>query len=186
MSPAWATWANLLTAFRLATIPGIIWAIVGLHWLVASALFTFAVITDIYDGRLARRFNQQSTFGGVFDHATDAFFVTAGSAALAHNGFINVYLAPLILITFTQYLLDSKVLVGQPLRTSAIGRCNGIAYFALVGTTIGANTLNCSTTLNFTWLLQPVAWTAWLLVATSLISMADRLFALWQVRRRSN
>ncbi|MEQ8689722.1 MAG: CDP-alcohol phosphatidyltransferase family protein [Pseudomonadales bacterium] len=176
MSSSWATWANLLTAVRGATIPAICLSITFADWWLAAALFAFAVVTDIYDGRLARHFNQASALGGVFDHTTDAIFVAACCAALAASGLITPLLWPLILISFTQYVLDSRALAGQPLRASFIGRSNGIAYFALVGTAIGAQAL------QFEWLLLPVALVAWLLVVTTLISMVDRAVALLRLR----
>ena len=173
---AWATWANLLTAFRFALIPGTALAVLFTDWWVASVLFTLAVVSDVYDGSLARRFNQQTLFGGIFDHTTDALFVAACCGALAAQGLINAYLWPLILLSFTQYVFDSKVLAGQPLKASIIGRSNGIAYFVLAGTAIGAEAL------HFIWLMPLIAPTAWLLVVTSLISMADRALALWRLR----
>ncbi|MFT7653736.1 MAG: phosphatidylglycerophosphate synthase [Limisphaerales bacterium] len=171
----WVTWANLLTALRFAFIPGTALAVLFADWSVAAVLFILAVVSDVYDGRLARRFNQQTRFGGIFDHTTDALFVAACCAALAAQGLINPYLWPLILLSFTQYVFDSKVLAGQPLKASIIGRSNGIAYYALAGTAIGAQVL------NFTYLMPLVAVTAWLLVLTSLISMTDRALALWRL-----
>ncbi len=175
MASHWATWANLLTAARLASIPAICFSILFADWWLAAALFTLAVISDVYDGRLARRFAHESNFGGAFDHATDALFVTACCAVLAASDFITPVLWPLIILSFTQYLLDSKTLVGQPLRASIIGRCNGIAYFALVGTAIGAMALDIA------WIMTLVTVAAWILCATTVLSMLDRAWALYRL-----
>ncbi len=175
----WATWANLLTAIRLASLPAICCAIYFSDWGLAAVLFTIAVVSDVYDGRLARRFNQQTHFGGAFDHTTDALFVAACCAVMASQQLVAVALAPLILLSFIQYLLDSKALAGQPLRASIIGRCNGIAYFALVGTVIGAQVL------GFTWILVLAKWAAMLLVFSTIISMLDRAIALFGIRKKA-
>ena len=134
------------------------------------------VVTDVVDGRLARKFNQASPLGGLLDHATDATFVTTCTAAIASIGAVNSLLAPLIAITFIQYTLDSKALRGQTLRASKIGRLNGIAYFVLVGTVIGHHVL------GFYFLTVPIQLFAWLLVASSLISILDRLDGLRRLR----
>ncbi len=168
----WATWANLLTAFRLASIPATFFAIAFGDWLIAATLFTLAAVSDFYDGQLARRFNQATSFGGLFDHATDALYVTSCCTALATLGLVNPWLCALIPTAFAQYMLDSRALTGRPLRTSLIGRYNGVAYFVLAGTAIGASLL------GWQWLLGIVAVAAWLLVATTVVSMLDRLLTL--------
>ena len=172
----WATWANALSAFRFCSIPATAFSILGADWWLAAVLFTLAVITDIYDGKVARSLNQSSPLGGLVDHATDALFVSACHAAFATMGVINPYLWPLILLSFTQYMLDSKALAGQPLRASRIGRLNGISYFALAGVLIGAHAL------GWQWLVVLAGWFAWLLVATSVLSMGDRAWALWRLK----
>lgn len=171
-APLWATWANLLTALRLASVPAMLLAIQHHDWGVAAVLFAVAIVTDVGDGKLARYFNQASALGGLLDHATDALFVTAMAWALASTGTINAWLWILIGAAFIQYMLDSRALAGQHLRASALGRGNGIAYFALAGTAIGAHLL------DWQWLLGVVAVAAWICVATTLISMGDRAATL--------
>ena len=80
----------------------------------------------------------------------------------------------LIPAAFIQYALDSKTLAGRTLRTSSIGKANGIAYFALVGIGIGGLTLQSPLLLAGSDLL------AWCLTVTTVLSMADRLLALRQ------
>lgn len=172
----WFTWANLVTALRLALIPATCLAIVNADWLLATVLFTIAVVTDIADGRLARALNQTSPLGGLFDHATDATYVTLATAAIASLGLVNIWLAPLIALAFTQYALDSKALQGQSLRASQIGRLNGIMYFALVGTVIGSQLLGLS------FLHLPVQIFGWLLVLSTALSIGDRFYALIRSR----
>ena len=78
-------WANLLTGLRLIVLAPCVVAILQGYWWAAAALFTVAALSDYYDGKLARRFNQTSPFGGLFDHATDALFVTACCWAAART-----------------------------------------------------------------------------------------------------
>jgi phosphatidylglycerophosphate synthase len=169
----WATWANLLTAIRLLVIPLAVWAIVGQRWTMAAGLFVLAVITDLADGPVARRFRHASPFGGLFDHATDALFVTTTLGALAWLGLVNDWLPWLVLAAFLQYTADSRALAGAVLRTSFLGRANGIAYFVMVGIPVIRNALG--------WGWPPDAWiavAAWVLVISTLASMLDRGLAL--------
>lgn len=172
----WFTWANLLTALRLLITVPCAMAIVSGSWPLAATLFAIAVATDLLDGPLARRLNHASPVGGLFDHATDALFVTCALGALAMAGYVTWILPALVAAAFIQYALDSRALAGKHLRTSMIGRMNGIAYFFAAGTPI------VKEALALTWpdasLIQGLAW---LLVATSIVSMSDRA-RVWLLR----
>ena len=169
------SWANLLTLLRLLSIPLLVWLIINERWWLATAMLFIAILSDIFDGKIARKMKQATAFGGLFDHATDAILVSAASWALAQLGLINGLLWVLILLAFTQYTLDSKALSGQILRSSKLGRYNGIAYFALICLCVAFQCFPLQ-------ILNPVlSWVAWTLVATSLLSMGDRLYSL--VRR---
>lgn len=176
----WITWANLLTLLRIVSIVPCAWAILNQHWGMASLLFTLAVVTDLVDGPLARRFGQDSALGGLLDHATDAAFVTISLGALAFVGYGNLLLPGLIVAAFVQYALDSKALAGHRLKTSWLGKNNGIAYFVLVGVPVVRNGLGLSWPADL-W----IQLFGWLLLATTVISMLDRLVALLRERRSS-
>ncbi len=164
----WATWANLLTALRLASIGPCAYGAWTENWWLAAFCFTLAAISDFFDGWLARKYQQASSFGGLFDHATDAAFVTLVLAALSGPA-VPWILPVLIPLAFGQYLLDSRALSGHKLRTSWLGRNNGIAYFVLAGIPIIRNALGLSWPNDFS-----VGLFGWLLVATTGISMIDR------------
>ena len=83
---------------------------------VALALFLVAIATDLADGYLARTWNQTSAFGGLLDHTSDAVFIATTLAVLSVQQYVNWLLAPVVLISFAQYAIDSRVLEGHPLR----------------------------------------------------------------------
>ena len=131
--------------------------------------FVIAVGTDLFDGRLARRWNIASPVGGVIDHGSDAFFVVVTIGCLAYVGPVPAVLAPLIAGAFIQYVLDSRVTRSRPLGGSWLGRVNGIAYFVLVGI--------CTVQAGVAWQLLGDSWVRAIglaLVATTVVSMADR------------
>jgi cardiolipin synthase len=163
---------------RLVCIAPCAWAIVSGHWPLAAGLFTLAVVTDLIDGPLARHFQHQSSLGGIFDHTTDALFVAVTLAALAWTGAINPLLPVLVAAAFVQYFLDSRALAGQHLKTSWLGKNNGVAYYVLVGIPVIRNTLGWDWPADL-W----ITLLSWLLIASTLASMLDRLRVLLRSRR---
>ena len=174
------TWANALTGLRLLAAPFCGWGAATGQWRLALALFALAVLTDLLDGVAARRLGQATAGGGFFDHATDCTFVTVTLAGLAAAGWAPWLLVVLIPSAFVQYTLDSGVLAGSALRTNVLGKANGIGYFVLPGAIVGREAF------GFDWL--PLVLTdaiAWVLIATTLASMGERLLYVIRLRRSS-
>jgi cardiolipin synthase len=167
-----ATAANALTLARLAIVPFFALAVLESHAVVATALLALAITSDFADGTIARRRGETSALGGFLDHAADATLCTVGLAALASRGEVPGWLAPLVAAAFAQYALDSRALAGRPLRTSRLGRWNGIAYYVLVAVPVVRDALGLG------W--PGPDWTraaGVLLVVSTLVSMGDRLLA---------
>lgn len=167
------TLPNVLSVSRLLlALPSFALILTG-HWVPAAAVLMVAVATDVTDGYLARRTESVSSLGGLLDHGSDAVFVTVTLSALAALDLVPIVLPLLVIAAFTQYVLDSRALSGQPLRASYIGRYNGIAYFVLAGFPTMQHALGIY--------LLPEPWFmyfGWLLVLTTVVSMTDRLVAL--------
>ncbi|MDP5059715.1 MAG: CDP-alcohol phosphatidyltransferase family protein [Pseudomonadales bacterium] len=168
---------NLLSGSRLLLAPVSFLLIYQQHWVPAALVLLTAVLTDILDGHLARRLRVSSTLGGLLDHSSDAVFVSVTLAALASQQVITWLLPLLVISAFSQYLLDSNALRGQPLRASQLGRYNGIAYFVLAGWPVLQYALDLPL-LADAWF----GWIAWILVASTLASMFLRAQALLQLR----
>ena len=166
----WLTRANGLTVLRLLFAPALASAILSGEAVAATVLFWLAVATDVADGRVARRFGEASGHGRLIDHAADAIFVSVGAAALAHTGALPVVLAPLIAVAFLHYAADSRLHSSREPRASRLGRWNGIAYYVVVAVPIIRDALRLS------W--PEPRWVeafGWLLVATTLASIVNRL-----------
>jgi phosphatidylglycerophosphate synthase len=164
---------NLLSASRyLLAIPAG-WLVWQQAWVPAVIVLWIAIATDIADGYLARRLNIQSNLGGLLDHSSDAIFVTSMLAALASLSLVPVVLPIMVIIAFLQYMLDSKSLSGKPLRSSQLGRYNGICYFIFAGFPVMQITLGI-TLIPFDLFI----WFGWGLVLSTAISMIDRLATL--------
>lgn len=171
--PAWLTLSNGLTSMRLLAAPVFFCWVVEGAWIAACVIFWLAVASDLVDGRLARARGETSVFGGVLDHGSDALFVTLGQAALVAGGQAPALLPVLIALAFVQYVLDSRSLAGRALRTSFLGRWNGILYFVPPGVVVTREALGLDAPPD-----ALVLSAAWLLVGTTAISMAERLLVL--------
>jgi phosphatidylglycerophosphate synthase len=167
--------ANAFTALRLASAPILVGAVLCGETAVAFVVFWIAVVTDLLDGRVARSAGAATPAGGFFDHVTDATFVTLGLGAYAARGLLTGWLPVLVALAFAQYTVDSRVFRGRPLRASRLGRWNGIAYFVLLGVPVVRDGLALGWPSDA--LVRLLAWT---LVASSLVSIADRARAAWR------
>ncbi len=125
--------ANLLTAIRLVLALPLAWSMAVPAFLPGVAMLAIlivAVLSDYYDGIVARTSGSVSPRGMLFDHGTDFLFVTGSLAGAAVTGIVHWILPALILVAFSQYVLDSYFLFRQKeLRMSFLGRWNGIFYF---------------------------------------------------------
>ena len=125
--------ANTLTGIRLLLVVPVAWALAFPNFMSAPlllVLITVGILTDYFDGIVARATNMVSAKRQLFDHCTDFFFVAAGLTGAANTGLVSPILPLLITIAFSQYVLDSYFLFNQKqLRMSFLGRWNGIFYF---------------------------------------------------------
>ena len=64
--------------------------------LIAVAIVVLAIITDIADGRLARKFGTVSTFGAILDLTTDKVFVIPMLFLMARDDIALLWMAVLI------------------------------------------------------------------------------------------
>ncbi|MDE0444093.1 MAG: CDP-alcohol phosphatidyltransferase family protein [Gammaproteobacteria bacterium] len=179
----WLTAANVVSLARLAATPFSLVAVLDANWRLAGMIFAGAVASDFLDGIIARWRNTVSNLGGVLDHTADAVFVAVTLWGIAYlevgtgTDVVPGILPWFIVLAFLQYLFDSKALSGQPLRTSWLGRVNGIAYYVVAGTVIGRNALGID------WLPdEAIYWAALAVVVSTLVSMFDRLRALTKPR----
>ena len=63
---------NIMSMFRLALVPFIIWAYVGLdNTTLTIILLAVSALTDVLDGRIARKFNMISDLGKALDPFAD-------------------------------------------------------------------------------------------------------------------
>ena len=171
--------ANFLTAIRLLLVIPVAMAIANeslfTSWLLL-ALIVIAIASDYFDGKVARALKTASARGMLFDHGTDFIFVTIALFALSTIGLSSVLLPLLIVVAFSQYVLDSYFLFKQKqLRMSFLGRWNGIFYFAPI-VLVAASRLSIfeQAQSNFNLI---IVYSNYALTVSTLASIFDRAIA---------
>lgn len=171
--------AHLLTAVRLALVLPVALALARPTFLsggLLAGLLGVAIASDYFDGKVARRRGTASAGGQVFDHGTDWLFVTAGATGAGMAGLIPLALPVLVTVAFGQYVIDSYVVHRQKrLRMSAIGRWNGVFYFAPL-VVLAAARLEVWPWLTAA-LLMVARLISYALIVSTLVSIVDRATA---------
>lgn len=79
------TLASYITMIRMILTP-VVWYYVHLQqWAMAVIFFIIAAFTDLLDGFVARRFNQQSKFGQLLDPVADKYLIMTTLYGLLMN-----------------------------------------------------------------------------------------------------
>jgi phosphatidylglycerophosphate synthase len=176
--------ANLLTGIRLLLAIPSAMAFARPEYMPAFlllALLIVAIATDYFDGIVARRTNTASARGMIFDHSTDFLFVTSGLAGAAFAGTLNPFLPIVIVVAFSQYVLDSHFYYREKqLHMSYLGRWNGVFYF-LPLLLIALSRIDINVVVND---LFPglIALLGYLLLLSTVASIIDRAIAPLRVK----
>lgn len=67
------------------------------HFLVAAAIFGAASLTDFFDGRLARKYNQITVFGKLCDPIGDKMLTAAALLAFMKFGYCSIWVVMIVL-----------------------------------------------------------------------------------------
>jgi phosphatidylglycerophosphate synthase len=167
--------ANALTALRLCLVVPFTVLMAGgdrdSAWF-AGLVLAAAIVTDVLDGRVARRTGTAGPAGQAFDHSVDFLLVMGGLLAGASRGAFPWVLAPLVAISFAQYVVDSSWLRGRlNLSPSRLGHYNGVLYFVPLGLDIVARA-----GLALPGGLDDLI--VWALVGSTLLAIAERVVNL--------
>lgn len=105
---------NKLTVIRIILTPFYLAAMLiefPYHYLVAALIFIVASLTDMLDGKIARKRNLITTFGKLCDPLADKMLTTAALLAFMELGLCNVWIIMVILTR--EFLVTSFRLVAS-------------------------------------------------------------------------
>jgi phosphatidylglycerophosphate synthase len=109
-SDAILTVPNLLTFFRIGLVPVFLYAAIGMDNMgLAVGIAALGFVTDLVDGKIARRYGQVSKLGIALDPLSDRLGLASGAAVL-----IVKHLAPLWIVLVVVARDAFLVLVGAP------------------------------------------------------------------------
>src|SRR3954467_10528134 len=100
---------NLLTLLRLFLVPCFLVASFNDRFTLAFVLFVTAAVTDIFDGMIARRFNQRSRLGALLDPAADKTMMVCGYLFYTVHSSVKVQIPNWL--TFTVLIRDVLIVV---------------------------------------------------------------------------
>lgn len=99
---------NKLTILRIALVPFFIAAILlkfPMHYLAALAIFGAASLTDLFDGKIARKRNLVTNFGKFCDPVADKILVLSALVCFVQNGLCDAVLV--IIVLFREFTVTS-------------------------------------------------------------------------------
>lgn len=191
------TFGRLILLFVLVAM--IYWA--PPQWqLLNLPLLILVMLLDAADGYIARRFNESSLFGAVFDIAADRIVEMTLWVVLAHVGLVPIWAAMVFIVR--GYLTDS---------VRSVGAREGVAPFDMIRSWLGRvlvagrfmrGLYNAAKMTTFGWALliqpldalRPEVWHRWSLVfevitlglvsATVALCLVRGMPVLWEFARR--
>ena len=149
---------TLLTLLRITFIPIIVFAYIyndGIYRDVAAYIFLVALITDYFDGVIARKFNQVTTFGTFLDPIADKLLVVVTVILLSSSNESMLFLVSALVIVSREFLVIAirqrlaEIKSSIPIRVNSLGKVKTgfqmISLFFLLHTNIFFDVLNLHT-----------------------------------------
>ncbi len=161
---------NKLTVLRVLMIPFFVvfmlWDIAGTadKW-IALALFVIASLTDLLDGKIARKYNLVTNFGKFMDPLADKLLVSAAMICLVEMGRLPAWVV--IVIISREFIISGFRLIasdnGIVIAASYWGKFKTVFQMVMIIVLI------CDLGSFFTILEQILIWVSLILTVVSLI-----------------
>jgi CDP-diacylglycerol---glycerol-3-phosphate 3-phosphatidyltransferase len=184
--------ANRLTILRiiLTFVFMVLLSVSGLWWRVASLLvFSIAALTDLFDGRIAHKYNMVTDFGKLMDPIADKILVLSAFAAfvqmqLVRDWMFMIIISREIIITYFRLFALNK---GKVMSAGKMGKGKTVSQMVIIFVILGFIVFKEVMLAFFTW--NP-AWEAmfhqgidafmWVILALTIYSGCSYL---WQNRK---
>jgi cardiolipin synthase len=153
------TWPNLFTVARLLCIPVFVWLLFARENRAAAAwLLGILASTDWVDGYLARRLDQRTEFGALFDPTVDRLLFLVAVPSVLLDGSIPGWIAAAVLVREILVAAGALYLGARNVEPFAVtweGKSGTFLLFFAVPAFLGANS-----TLSYAPVLEVLAWVA--------------------------
>lgn len=133
--------ANALTFFRIALVPLYVWLFAQQKFLtvtIALVVFIGAAITDLYDGKLARKRAEITKLGKFMDPLADKFLVLGALAQFWVLGLVDFWLVIVIIVRdlWVTGMRITALVKGTELKTSKDGKLKTTIQLTVIITII--------------------------------------------------
>jgi len=157
---------NALTLLRIVLVPVIVWALLTGRHLLALFLTALAGLTDLFDGWIAKRFNQQTKVGAYLDPFADKLLLLSTMLILFLTDRVPL---PLFLAVLFR---DVIIVVGALAYELATRKLEMAPLFSSKLTTVLQIVFVLTAMLNSAWPLPPLllALVVWSTFAFTCIS----------------
>ncbi len=170
---------NKLTMMRVVMIPFFVFFMLAdlgharLFCVIALVIFIAASLTDMLDGKIARKYNLITNFGKFMDPLADKLLVCAALICLMHRGMIAAWMV--IVIISREFIVSGFRLIaaeqGKVIAAGMLGKIKTVFQMAAVILLIlsMAWRLHIGTFFIFSFLGKVAIWAAVVLTIVSLI-----------------
>jgi cardiolipin synthase len=128
---------NLLTMFRIALTPLLIWAVLERQYQTAFVMFLMAALTDGMDGLLARWLEQRTRLGQYLDPISDKILLSSLFLVLTRLGILKTEIAAVVFGRDIGMLCVAAILYfGMGLRDfhpTLLGKANSLSQVLALG-----------------------------------------------------
>ncbi len=174
--------ANKLTLLRVVLVPVFMAFMLteGTAWQIAAlAVFIIASLTDMIDGKIARKYNQITTFGKFADPLADKMLITAAFLVFLQKGVINSW--AVMIVMAREFMVAgvrlAAVAEGTVIAASIWGKLKTVSQMAAV--IIALIVLNIPS-LNGVLVTNVCIWIS---VILTVLSGADYLIKNWHLMK---
>lgn len=174
---------NKLTVLRVAMVPFFVFfmlvdIIPGYTKWIALTLFIAASFTDMFDGRLARKYGLITDFGKFMDPLADKLLVCAALICLVSSAKLPAWMV--IIIISREFIISGFRLIasdnGVVIAASNWGKFKTVFQMIMIGMLIGD--------LPFMWFKVLTMLAVWIALILTVISLVDYLYKNKDVIRR--
>lgn len=174
--------ANKLTLLRVALVPVFMAFMLTegtASQIAALAVFIIASLTDMIDGKIARKYNQITTFGKFADPLADKMLITAAFLVFLQKGVINSW--AVMIVMAREFMVAgvrlAAVAEGTVIAASIWGKLKTVSQMAAV--IIALIVLNIPS-LNGVLVTNVCIWIS---VILTVLSGADYLIKNWHLMK---
>lgn len=178
----WNTIPNWLCFIRIALIPVFSVLFIKEHYIIAFITMTVAALTDVFDGKIARKYNMVSNLGKILDPIADKLSQIAIVIILIvkfWDGFLR-YVFMLFIIKELLMVLGGALLLAKGMRPVAAeiwGKLATVVFYVFMITIIAIG--GEGSALYNVAFFQPIILPDWLITTMVIISACMAFISLF-------